>query len=209
MVYMRIYWKKEPDALRQLMEKYATHPDVRQIGYCGLEVVIFNEETLKDIKKYCRYRPKKLIIEEIEELELIDEDEWKDGLEEEVNDDLDILNSEFADECDEYLDDEWDEKMEEERLLSKKIDLTGDDLFNSWNDFMYIYDETEPKPDFMDFYKYPDCQPTCECDYDECTCEEQSIKQEIISQWLIEGKYISDTWSERRCQEREKMKNYY
>jgi len=128
-------------------------------------------------------------------------------LEEEVNDDLDILDSEFADECDEYLDDEWDEKMKEERLLSKKIDLIGDDLFNSWNDFMYIYDETESKPDFMDFYKYP-APPTCDCDY-ECDCEKQRMRLEIIGQLLFEGRYVGDTYASERRQEREQMNKYY
>jgi hypothetical protein len=102
MIYMRIYWKRKPDALKKLIEKYGENKDVAHVGHDGWEILVWSKEILKEIKKYCQYRNKNVTIDKIEE---IDEEEIEEM------DEIDEVEGIYV--TDEWYR-EWNNKIEEE-----------------------------------------------------------------------------------------------
>lgn len=104
---MRIYWKRKPDVLKTLIKKYAGNKDVTHIGYMGWEILVNSGAIVKEIKRYCQYRNKNIIIDKIEEVEE----------EEEEIEETDEIN-ELAEGT--YVTDEWYDKLEEEDLIMEQ-----------------------------------------------------------------------------------------
>lgn len=181
--FMRIYWKSDFNALKELIEKYVKNKDICQVGFEGWEILVRSEKILREIKKFCRYRNKKLIIDEIEELE--------EGIDEE----------------DEELDEI--EELEDETGKEIGIEPIKDELFHMWEDIHddILLEDLPSEEELMEFYRYP--ENACDCNpADECGCEAQQINLALIEKAVIEGRYGQNAYSWKRL-EMEQMKNYY
>jgi len=184
---MKIYWENDYNALKTLIKKYAGNKDVRQVGRAGWEIILSREDIVMEIKKYCRYRSKKVIIYEIEELE----------------DEIEGLGDEIYERY--GLEDELDELEEE---LDDKIDIDRLQKLEDFYNGIILPEDLPDEEDLLLQYHYPEFR--CDC-ADECEgdCEENYIHQKMIEELILEGRYVSDTYASERRQERENMDRYY
>jgi hypothetical protein len=197
MTYMRIYWKRKPDSLKKLIERYAGNKDVQEIGANGWEILVNSKEIVKEIKKYCQYRNKNVTIDKIEE---IDEEEINNGMDE-------------IDEMEEiYVTDEWHNKLEEEideadeleNEIGQYMEIKISTIISQWQDF---YSELPSEETLMDLYQQPEFR--CSCNpVDGCDCEENYMHRKMIENSILEGKYHPIYYSKKRI-EMEKMKDKY
>ncbi len=191
MTYMSIYWKRKPDALRKLLEKYAGNKDVKHVGHDGWEILVNSEEIIREIRKYCQYRNKNVIIDKIEEIE---EDE-----EEEI-DEIDEFEEGIYETVELY--DRFEEEVNE---LVTEIELEhAKNEFSKWQDF---YGENLPDEEvIMGLYQQPEFRCTC---YDECDCEENYMSRKMIETFILQGRYHSSCISNKRLEMQKMLDRYY